>query len=414
MEILRSGQAESYADAARQADCDPGWLSQRWQREETRTPPFKQKESAVDRAARVEVDEEEAYEPTDLEKELAAKVLGLKSRAAAASAEARTARSELSDAQAELEKARTELDLVLHTDSVNRPDWTHVPKQLADRRATLLALFSDFHAGEVVAGAETNGYNAYDVDICEARIRRFFERTITVSRQYLAGVSYDGVVVPSLGDTISGDIHDEFKHTNELSNYEAVPFVVPLIEEGLGMLADEFGKVHYVGVPGNHPRDSKQPRYKKRSAHNADTLVSKLLAAKFRNDDRITFDIPAGIDANFTIYNTRFHAEHGDEAKGGGGIQGALAPLALLTHRRRTQANAEGVPFDVALYGHWHQLMFMISKGFICNGAGKGYDEYAKGKGFEPEPPQQALCVVTPEHGVSMQCPLYVSDPSEG
>lgn len=406
MEILRSGEAESYADAARQADCTAEALSRRWQKEEGTTPPFKKPESAVDRAAAVELDDD--HEPTPAEKELAAKVLGLESRASAAKAEARAAKGEADNAREQLEKVRSELSLALDVVNVKSPDWLSVPADLAERRATLMAMFSDFHAGENVAPGEVNYYNAYNVDIAEQRIKRFFERTITVSRQYLAGVEYDGIVMPNLGDTISGEIHDEFTQTNELSNYEAVPFVVPLITEGIGLFADEFGKVHVPCVPGNHPRDSKQPRYKKRSAHNADTLVSKLVAANFKGDDRVTFDIPDGISCDFSIYDTRFHAEHGDEARGGTGIQGAMLPLALLTHRRRTQAVAEGVPFDVLIAGHWHQLMFMVSKGFIVNGAGKGYDEYARGKGFEPEPPQQALCVVTPEHGISMQCPLFV------
>lgn len=309
----------------------------------------------------------------------------------------------------QVEELQEVLALVEATEDRKPPKWLTPTDKKSGERATLVACFSDFHFGEVVEPGEMNWYNAYNPEIGAQRIERFFKRTIKMARQYLAGVEYDGIVVASLGDTISGDIHDEFRETNELSNFEAVPEVVPLIEAGLGLLLEEFGKVHYVGVPGNHPRDSKKPRYKKRSAHNADTLVSKLVARRFEGDGRITFDIPDAFSADFQVYDTRFRCEHGDEAKGGGGIQGAMLPIALRTHRVRTQAEAEGHPFDVLLLGHWHQYMSMPSKGFLVNGAGKGYDEYARAKGFEPEPPQQALVVVTPEHGVGVQTPVFVA-----
>jgi hypothetical protein len=310
----------------------------------------------------------------------------------------------------ELEAAQSALALAQSTAAIRAPRWLTPAKPKGGNRGTLLACFSDFHVGEVVEPAEMNWYNAYNPEIAEQRIRRYFERVVRVARHYLSGVTYDGIVLASLGDTISGDIHDEFRETNGLSNYEAVPFVVPLLEAGIGMLAEEFGKVHVVSVPGNHGRDSKKPTYKKRSAHNADTMVAKLVASRFADVKGVTFDIPAAISVDFQVYSTRFRAEHGDEAKGGSGIQGALAPLTLMAHRSRKQAQAEGVPFDTMLVGHWHQYMSLVSKGLVVNGAGKGYDEYARGKKFDPEPPQQALLLVTPEHGIGVQTPIFVGD----
>lgn len=353
----------------------------------------------------VDLSEFEALTETE---DLKAEVSRLRDRLRTTQAREREQERSARGLKSDLEKLQTALMLVEATEDREPPKWLTPPKSKKAQRATLVACFSDFHFGEVVQPSEMNWYNAYDPAIAEKRIRRFFERTILLSRHYLAGVTYDGIVLASLGDTISGDIHDEYRETNELSNFEAVPEVVPLIEAGLAMLLEEFGQVHYVGVPGNHPRDSRKPRYKKRSAHNADTMISKLVARRFADQPEITFDIPDGISADFQVYNTRFRAEHGDEAQGGTGIQGAMLPIALRTHRLRAQAKAEGSPFDVLLMGHWHQYMSMPSKGFMVNGAGKGYDEYARAKAFEPEPPQQALMVVTPEHGVGVQVPVFV------
>lgn len=44
------------------------------------------------------------------------------------------------------------------------------------------------------------------------------------------------------------------------------------------------------------------------------------------------------------------------------------------------------------------------------NGSVKGYDEYASDGQFSPEVAQQALLVVTPEHGITMGTGIIVQD----
>lgn len=412
MKLLRDGNVKTFAEAARRVGCSPSSLTTRWQNEESE--PFQADDgdevsSIVDKALALE-EEPEVPEPSPEEKELARRLISAQSGRTRALSEARVAKNLLKEREEQIENLQKIIALKDEVARVARPEWLEFARDDGVHHATALALWSDYHFGEVVEASEMNWFNAYNPEIAEIRMRAFFEKTIMLSRTYLTGVSYDGIVMASLGDGISGNIHEEFMNTNELSNYEASVQLVPMLEEGIGNLADEFGKVHVPCVPGNHPRDSRQPRYKKRSAHNADTMIMQLVAQKFANDDRVTFDIPDGISADFQIYDTKFRAEHGDEAKGGGGIQGAMLPLALLTHKRRKQAEAEGTPFDVLLLGHWHQWMSLPTKGFVVNGSGKGFDEYARGKGFEPEEPQQALMIVTPEYGVSVQAPIFVGD----
>lgn len=396
LQELREGTAYSVAEVASRHGLNASYLRQLARSEGITTPGSKHANTPGD-------------DRSEQERELAQRLLAAKTRASSAQTEVRVQADRVKELEGSLVHLEAEIDLVRESAALDTPTWLKKPKRdKGTHRGTLVACFSDYHIGEVVDPAEMAGYNAYNSAIAEQRVRRFFERTILVARQYLAGVKYDGIVVPNLGDTISGDIHDEFRETNELSNYKAAPLAANWISAGLQMLHEEFGKVHVPCVPGNHPRDSRKPRYKKRTEHNADTMISQLCERDFRDNDDVTFDIPAGISADFSIYDTKFRIEHGDEARGGSGIQGAMLPIALRTHRVRKQAEAEGRPFDVLLLGHWHQLMFMVGKGFIVNGTGKGYDEFARGKGFEPEPPQQALFVVTPEHGISAQLPLFV------
>lgn len=422
--LLEEGEASSYAEAARITGVTPWAVSKCWKYDHGDEPiprqgkhhaKTKKDNSVVARARAVDPDAVgEPEEPTPAERELAQKLLAVEARAATKATEARAAKARAKELETERDQAQSALDLTLSTRAdAGEPDWLSLPEDDGVHHGTLVAAFSDYHIGEAIDPAEMAGYNAYNVEIAEQRVRRFFDKTIMISDQYLQGVEYDGIVVPSLGDTISGDIHDEYYETNELTNYQAVPLAFSWIRAGLRKFADRYGRVHYVGVPGNHPRDRKKTQYKRRSAHNADTLISNLLAKEFEDDERFTFDIPAGISADFQIYDTRFRIEHGDEARGGSGIQGAMLPIALRTHRLRKQAQAEGRPFDILMLGHWHQLMSMPAQGFMVNGAGKGYDEYARGKGFAPERPQQLLALVTPEHGIGATWPLFVDDREE-
>lgn len=407
LELLSSGKAGTFAEASRASGVGESTIRGRWRKDHGLDP--------LPGAGKQHVTRQPLDEPTPTERKLANDLRLAKVGRETARGEVRAAEGRIKDLEVERDELKSLIELQEAVTNTDPPEWLS-PERAAKAKGhhgSLVACFSDFHVGEVVDPEEMGGYNAYNVEIAEQRVRRFFTRTIKLARDYLAGVEYDGIVVPCLGDNVSGDIHDEFRDTNGLTTWDSVLELVPWMERGLEMFLDEFGKVHVTSNPGNHGRDSVRPRYKKRAAHNADTAVIKMLAKKFEGVPEITFDIPDGIFGNFQVYNTRFRTEHGDEAKGGGGIQGAMLPIALRTHRIRKQAEAEGNPFDILLMGHWHQLMLFTSKGFAVNGAGKGYDEYARGKGFEPELPQQSLLVVTPEHGIGAQMPIFVSKREE-
>lgn len=336
------------------------------------------------------------------------KMLAAEAKAATADRIAKAARLEVSRLEEEL--AMTRHELTLYTDMPQRrPDWLKSKKASKEHRGTLVAFLSDVHAGEVVKPEEMDGYNAYDLDICEQRLKRFFERTMTVSRNYLAGVKYDGIVLGLGGDMVSGDIHEELIQTNEVSTYESVEFLVPLLVAGIEAFAEEFGKVHIVSAPGNHGRDSKKPRSKRRSAHNADTHTSRLVAQHFRDSTDITFEVPATFDVGFSVYDYSFSMEHGDNMKFSGVSEvGSIGPVKRGTLRKSRQAQSEGKPFDYNLVGHFHQFVPAYTQGFVMNGSLKGYDEYARTWHLTPEPAQQALMVVTPEHGITVTAPVLV------
>jgi len=191
-----------------------------------------------------------------------------------------SSRGKIAEAEAEVAAKQQELDLLGYKFK-DTPTWLRTPVNTKKNVGTLLAMFSDAHYGEVVVPAEMDGYNAYNLAIAAVRTQKFFTRTVLLAQSFLAGVKYDGIVLAINGDLVSGDIHEELVETNEITTYETILWAVPLIRAGIRVFTEVFGKVHVVAAPGNHGRNSKLPRYKKRTANNADTMIAKLVAQQF-------------------------------------------------------------------------------------------------------------------------------------
>jgi len=285
------------------------------------------------------------------------------------------------------------------------PKWLRRPPRRSEQIATLCTILSDTHFDEVVNPAEVEGRNAYDRRIAELRLERYFTQVVRLARDYLAGMTYDGVVLFLGGDLVSGDIHDELTQTNDAVMLDTVLHWSARVAAGIGLLADEFGKVHVPAVVGNHGRRSRKPKAKGRARDNYDWMIAQLVARHFHGDARVTFQIPDGTDCLVEVHDTRFLLTHGDQVSGGGGIGGIWPPIMRMIAKKRTRAQ-----FDAVVMGHWHQLIMAPTAGVIVNGSLKGEDEYAAVMNFTPEPAQQALWTVAPGRGVTFSAPVFVED----
>lgn len=320
-------------------------------------------------------------------------------------------REELAGAHAEIDAIRRELALYRRNYD-DRPKWL-APTKPGTGRAQLVAFLSDTHYGETIDLGEMDGYNKYDLAIAEERTRRFFERIVWMARHRLTGVKYDGIVLALGGDLVSGDIHDELEQTNARTTYNTTIWAAERLVAGAELLAETFGRVHVVSAPGNHGRDGKVPRYKGRSAHNADSHIARLMALLLAKRGDVTFTIPEALDATFSVYEWNFGLEHGDELMknfSGSAEIGWLGPLIRGTNRKINAYAAEGKRLDYCLWGHGHQQLPMPARGALGNGSLCGYNEFARGRKFRPEPPQQLLLVVDPTLGVTLPVPIFTQD----
>jgi hypothetical protein len=269
---------------------------------------------------------------------------------------------------------------------------------------TLLA--SDWHWGEVVDPAQIGGVNEYSLKTAHDRAKRMINNTIDLLNNHMVNPSYPGIVFALGGDMITGDIHEELVATNER---EVMPTVVDLwgvLAWCIETLADKFGRVFVPCVSGNHGRNTKKIRAKGRNFTSFDWLLYTFLAKRFEGDARVTFYIPDGADALYSVYGHRYLLTHGDQFRGGDALIGPLGPIVRGDHRKRARNMQINADYDTIVMGHWHQLM--QTQKFIVNGSLIGYNEYAYNNNYSFEPPRQALWITHPERGITFHMPVQV------
>jgi hypothetical protein len=286
------------------------------------------------------------------------------------------------------------------------PNWLLKPTK-GKAIAGVPSLFaSDWHWGEVVDPNQINGVNEFNVKIAQDRAKVMVEKAIDLLKNHIAHSDYPGIVFILGGDMVSGDIHEELMATNAM---EIMPTVIDLFGVliwCIETLANEFGQVFVPCVSGNHGRNTHKIRNKGRNFTSFDWLLYQFLDKHFENDERVTFLIPDGSDAYYSIYGHKYLLTHGDQFRGGDGVIGALGPIIRGDHRKRSRNAQIEMEYDTMLLGHWHQLIQL--ERLIVNGSLKGYDEYAYANNFGFEPPRQALWLTHPEHGLTFSMPVYV------
>lgn len=294
---------------------------------------------------------------------------------------------------------------------VDIPAWIEKKPSRGGKSAIPTAMLSDLHLDEVVYPAQVNYVNAYDRAIADKRLKRFFDNTVELSRDYLHGLKYEGMILPLGGDLFSGIIHEELVETNAGTIFESLLYWAEPIAAGIRHLRDVFGRVFIPCVVGNHGRRQRKPHAKNRAQDNFDWFFAHLLQKLLANEKGISFAISDAADQPYTVYSTRYLLTHGDQFRGGSGIAGMLSPLMIGDARKRQREQAVRRPYDYMIMGHWHQLGFF--RGLIVNGSLKGYDEYAFVSNFAFEPPRQAFWITDAHHGVTIQAPIHVASATE-
>jgi len=294
---------------------------------------------------------------------------------------------------------------------INMPAWA-LPDGSDRGRAVGLIHLSDLHCGEVVRREEAAGFNEYNPEIFQRRLRRMIDASIRILPRWSSDCDLKGVVVALNGDLISGDIHAELRETNALTAHEQVALATDEIAAGLKMLADAFGAVLVTVTPGNHGRTTEKTHAKRMSALSYDIMIGNILAREFATDDRITVNTASGADIVFPLFGWSVLQTHGDSmgTGGGQGFAGPELPIVRGGKKIKLSGFATGERYDIILTAHYHTSSNPGT--VLANGSMVGYSEYAVRIRGLPEPPQQWLALVHERWGLRERVPVILEDPA--
>lgn len=306
------------------------------------------------------------------------------------------------------------LSAELHDSPQAPPRWTVRVPAGKDSPGVPVLMLSDWHIGETVDAAQVHGANEFNAAIADKRVKSVIDRVLHLAFHHVKTPDYPGIVVILGGDFVSGWLHEELFRTDWCAPTQAANWCVSRLHAALLRLAEAFGKVHAVCVPGNHGRLTKKPMAKGGATSCFDHAIYDALADRLRDDARITWQIPASGDALFQVAGTRFLAMHGHElgVKGGDGLIGALGPIMRGAIKTGRAERSLGRDFDVLLLGHFHQSIWQPHSGLVVNGTLKGFDEYSRMQRYSFAPPTQSLFFVHPRFGCNLPFNVFCDEPA--
>ena len=275
------------------------------------------------------------------------------------------------------------------------------------RRATAVALMSDWHIEERVDPEKVNGINRYNPTIAAFRMRRFFEGIEWLVREQQGMFAIDDLLLGVLGDIITGYIHEELLEANYMSPTHAVVEAERMIAEGLEFLLRTTAlRIRVVCKCGNHGRTTAKLRIGTAVQNSFEWLLYRMLAARFADEERISWQIDEGHHSISEVYGMRIHTHHGDSVRSNGGIGGIDVPLNRATIQWHAKYEA-----DVSMIGHFHR--YQHGQRLITNGSGIGYGAYSDWlPSAAPEQPLQAFALIDSKRGFCQATGIWCGDTS--
>ena len=318
-------------------------------------------------------------------------------------------RADLKLRQDALDEALSRLSLLERIDAADPspPTWT-VPKRVRSDDVIVVAMLSDCHWDIVVRPEDVAGINSYNRTIATARTERWAERLAALPQ---AGptANVKGLILLWAGDMMAGPIDDLHMVGSEDTTLGTMLYWSEIAAAAITLLADAYGKVHIPVVVGNHGRQTMKPRTTLKARDNLDWALAHLVRRLTSEDKRITWQIDEAPTAEFMVFDQRHVTQHGDEARGGGGIGGIWPPLMRMTAKKSQAWTSLGKPFRTLWMGHWHTATWGAADQFVVNGSLIGPDGYSMGLNLAPEMPQQVAAFVS-RHGIEWRTTIRVQE----
>ena len=270
-----------------------------------------------------------------------------------------------------------------------------------DKPQTMVAPLTDTHVGDRVVFDQTTGINAYDLDIFNKRLYGWVEQLISLAEYRRNIADVDELVIPMLGDMVSGDIHEELARTNIGNCMEQMMNGAFLIGQAVTKLSRNFKKVRVVAVVGNHGRMTRKIPAKDKYM-DWDHMMYQWVAAFCAEQKNVEFHIPKNFSTIFNVAGRNVLIMHGDSISGGGSSASFTRMVGMMRGLQQQNKETEDVQhFDDVMIGHFHRIdEYDIGTGslYVC-GTMKGSDEFTTNRLHVSSPPKHMVTYWHPDHG---------------
>ena len=268
---------------------------------------------------------------------------------------------------------------------------------------TAVAVLADWQLGKV-----TSTYNS---DVLADRIEQYTEKLIEIVNIQRAHHNVDNLHVWLLGDIVEGEeIFPGQSHLLDSGLYRQVGIYGPeILGKFLSTALENFKHVHVTGVIGNHGAVGGRARRQHDPETNMDRLLYKIVELIFKNEPRISFNIPDGrgersFYAVDRIGNYGSLLIHGDQMP---------SPTSFHGYYKKVMGWKDGaIPehFDDVFMGHYHQqVKVTIGSGLLrISGSPESNNTYAQEFFSSMSRPCQHLMFVHPENGVTSEYSIWL------
>ena len=274
---------------------------------------------------------------------------------------------------------------------------------------TMIAPLTDTHIGEEVHSEQMLDINNYDFTLFNRRLWGWAQQVLNLANYRRNITQLDDLIVPMLGDMISGDIHEELARSNITNCMQQMIRGANLIAQALMFLAPHFKTVRVPCVVGNHGRMTRKPPMKDKYM-DWDYMLYQWVATFCKNQKNMTFEIPKSYLHIFSIYNNNILIMHGDSISGAGSTMSITKAITNLRGVMQYKTNVgeeksgvkvKEIKFDCAMIGHFHrkdEIDIGTGELHIC-GTMKGPDEFALQRLHTATKPKQLVTYWHPKYG---------------
>jgi hypothetical protein len=256
---------------------------------------------------------------------------------------------------------------------------------------------NDGHMGMVQSPTEIEGFGQFDPGICRDRQLKFAQKVLDWVSLHRNSYALHEIVVPVLGDMISGDIHEDLRVTNAFPSPVQACEAGMLLSDQVAMLAPHFTRVRVEFITeDNHARLTRKPQAHEAGFNSLNYVVGFIAKQRLSALKNVAFNIYPQYEAVIEVAGRRYLCCHGHDVMGWAGFPyyGIERKVAREALKRMNAPDMN--KFHKVLLGHWHAPL--AHPWYWIGGSVSGTDALDHKQGRH-SPPSQAAWIVHPKHG---------------